>query len=73
MTGHRTVRIACVSLLAIAALVAGSASSSAAGDLHISLTASPTSPVAGGPAFTVTADVSNTSGTDVTSYDGVVV
>jgi len=62
------VRIACVSLLAIAALVAGSASSSAAGDLHISLTGPSTNPVAGGAAFKISADVSNSSGTGVNSY-----
>ena len=50
-----------------------SASSSAATDLHISLTATPTSPVAGGPAFTITADVENASGTDVTSYSANIV
>jgi hypothetical protein len=68
VTGHRTVRIACVGLLAIAVLVAGSASSSAASDLHITLTGPLTNPVAGGAAFTISADVSNSSGTDVTSY-----
>jgi hypothetical protein len=68
VTGHRTVRIACVGLLALGLLVAGSASSSAAGDLHITLTTTPTSPVAGGAAFTVSADVSNSSGIHVNSY-----
>jgi hypothetical protein len=73
VTGHRTVRLACVGLLALVLLVAVSASSSAAGDLHISLTANPASPVAGGAAFTVTADVSNSSGTDVNSYTANIV
>jgi uncharacterized repeat protein (TIGR01451 family) len=68
VTGHRTVRISCVGLLALSLLVVGSASSSAAGDLHISLTGPSTNPVAGGGAFTVSADVSNSSGTDVNSY-----
>jgi uncharacterized repeat protein (TIGR01451 family) len=68
VNGYRSVRVACVGLLALGLLVAGSASSSAAGDLHISLAATPPSPVAGGAAFTVSADVSNNSGTDVNSY-----
>ena len=68
MNGHRTVRIAAVGLLALILLVAVSASSSAAGDLHITLTGPLSNPVAGGAAFTVSADVSNSSGTDVTTY-----
>ena len=64
MTGHRTVRIATVGLLALGLLVAVSASSSAAdpgNDLYISLTgpASMTSP--GGP-YTITATVVNSTG-----------
>jgi hypothetical protein len=68
VTGHKTVRIACVCMLALGLLVAASASSSAAGDLHISVSTTPTSPVAGGANFTITAVVANTSGTDVSSY-----
>jgi uncharacterized repeat protein (TIGR01451 family) len=67
------VRIACVGLFALGLLVAGSATSSAAGDLHISLAVTPSSPVAGGAAFTVSADVSNNSGTAVNSYTANIV
>ena len=58
---------------ALGLLVAVTGSSSATGDLHISLAANPASPVAGGAAFTVSADVSNSSGTDVNSQTANIV
>jgi len=71
VTGHRTVRIATFGLLALGLSLAVSASSRAAdpgNDLYISLTGPSSNPVAGGAAFTISADVSNSSGTDVTSF-----
>ena len=60
MTGHRTVRIACVGLLAIAVLVAGSASSSAAQNLVVSISGPATNPTAGnGSPFELTVQTTN--------------
>ncbi len=60
MTGHRTVRIACVSVLALGLLVAVSASSSAAQNLVVSVTGPATNPTAGsGVPFELTVTTTN--------------
>jgi hypothetical protein len=60
VTGHRTVRIACVCLLALGLLVAVSASSSAAGEFAVSVTGPATNPVAGsGVPFELTVKTMN--------------
>ncbi len=65
MTGHRTVRIACVGLLALGLLVAVTASSSAAANLAVTVTGPATNPTAGdGNPFELTVKTKNNDAGD---------
>jgi hypothetical protein len=64
VTGHKTVRIACVCLLALGLLVAVSASSGAAANLAVSISGPASNPVAGGGPFELAVQTTNNDAND---------